>query len=382
MKKKLQRNGLLACTVVIVILIVAVTYFHGLKFGYDGTHIYNTYFFSIENIKENYLKILNNIIRFVLPFTIPWYLFFLRKSTGVSSLFLYALMVSGLILCFWIPFTILSGLQSSTGNYNGSIHIGLLHFCMETKYLYWANLIAFHILLPWLVLSSTLGMKGRMWIYLFCAILIITTISIPETYEELYSQKIEYQSDMDALISAVLISSIIFIPYYVTVLMLYAVYCRLCRIPKVKRLHDRINQQSVRVPRQILADITGIGKAKYNDNISHGRSHLFLHILLPIVNIPVQKLVMIVSKTIHSYNYYFSIGAEYRILDTLVVYLIMLLLAGIYLKCTGCNTKTLIHYAVWGIVPCIMTALIMDHFELIDYKANYCSSFEDDYMVP
>ena len=193
----------------------------------------------------------------------------------------------------------------------------------------------------------------------------------PVNYYE--NQKFDYGSLRWAIILGLhVVAPIVFI-YHLAVLGIDVLCRKFFRIPKIKSFHDSVRHTVVFTLKRIVADITGIGKAKYNDNNSHGKLHLLLHILLSVINIPVQKCVMAVSQFIHSANYYFFIGAEFRVLDTLVVYLIILSFAGIYLKCTGCRTITILHYAVLGILPCILTALVMDNISLADYEGNFLS---------
>jgi len=380
MNKNIQLKGLLVCTVLTIFIILADIYFHGLPSYTHLNRIYKDWTFNPVYNTESIVKAVSDIFSLIIPLMIPWFLYFSRKEKKGYKLLLYLLMAIGLVLCFWIPSSIWTGMEYGFRILEAEpAPFKSITFCDELIMTLWIYQICFQIFLPFLILGYTRSMKGSIWLYLLCFVLMVIFRTIPYSITTYYFPYNLYFDDWkDAVYMHITTTSVILFFNYLVVLILDALFYKLYNIPKVKAFFSKVEGIIIKTMGQILADITGIGKAKYNDNTSHGCRHLLLHILLPVLNIPVQKLIMTFSKIIHSCTYYFSIGAEFRILDTLVVYLIMLLLAGIYLKCTGCKKATLIHYAVWGIVPCIMTALIMDKLELHDYKTRFCSSFEED----
>lgn len=103
--------------------------------------------------------------------------------------------------------------------------------------------------------------------------------------------------------------------------------------------------------------------------------HLLLHLLLLAGNNFIQLAVNKVSIFLNSVPYSFSLPPALRVFDTFVCYLIMLLLAYLYLKVTRCNTKSLVYYGLVFILPCIITALGIEWVELMEYKNEFCSDF-------
>lgn len=100
--------------------------------------------------------------------------------------------------------------------------------------------------------------------------------------------------------------------------------------------------------------------------------HLLLHALLLICNVSVQQLV----NGMHSLAYHFSLSPQVRIFDTLICYSLMLMFVYVYLKLTRCKVKSLVYYAVMGVLPCIITALGLEWLEFWGgYENEYCSDF-------
>lgn len=103
--------------------------------------------------------------------------------------------------------------------------------------------------------------------------------------------------------------------------------------------------------------------------------HLILHVFLLIGNIPIQQAVNRVSVLLNSVTYSFSLSPALRIVNVFVCYLIMLLVAYIYLKVTRCNMRSLVHYAFIGILACPITALGIEWVELVGYENEFCSDY-------
>lgn len=101
--------------------------------------------------------------------------------------------------------------------------------------------------------------------------------------------------------------------------------------------------------------------------------HLCLHLLLIIGSVTMQLVINWVSRFLHSTTWHFSLAPEFRMLDTIVCYLFMLLLTYLYLKITRCNTRTTVYCAVVGIFSCVITALGLEWGELCGYEAEFCS---------
>lgn len=98
--------------------------------------------------------------------------------------------------------------------------------------------------------------------------------------------------------------------------------------------------------------------------------HIVLHILLLIGNIPIQLLV----NGLHPSLYHFSLSPLVRILDTLICYSIMLLIAFVYLKVSKCMVKSLVYYAVIGVISCIIIAYGLEWVEFWQYESEFCSN--------
>lgn len=102
-----------------------------------------------------------------------------------------------------------------------------------------------------------------------------------------------------------------------------------------------------------------------------GKRHILLHLLLFVCNI----LVQLGINELHFVSFHFSLSLELRILDTLIGYVFMLMLAFLYLKVTKCNVQSVVYYAVVGILPCIMIAWGIEWLEFSRYEYVYCSDF-------
>lgn len=105
--------------------------------------------------------------------------------------------------------------------------------------------------------------------------------------------------------------------------------------------------------------------------------HLLLHLLLIISDPPMQLAINRASRFLHSTTWHFSFTIESRVLDTIVCYFLMLLLAYFYLKVTKCNAKSLVYYAVVGVFSCVIIALGLEWIELCGYEAEFCSDFSN-----
>lgn len=99
------------------------------------------------------------------------------------------------------------------------------------------------------------------------------------------------------------------------------------------------------------------------------KKHIILHLLLFVCNIFVQLGI----NELHFAPFHFSLSPGIRILDTLIGYVFMLMLAFLYLKMIKCNVQSLVYYAVVGILPCILIALGIEWFEFFRYEDVYCS---------
>ena len=185
----------------------------------------------------------------------------------------------------------------------------------------------------------------------------------------------EFSSINEAVMVVFLAYTPITFVYYLVVLGCEALFNKLSRYFRLTERCSHFIRSMKDGIKETMEDVWCIGKGRNKNNNGHRGCHMLLHVLLPVMNVPVQKTVMTLSKFIHSATYYFSIDTGYRILDTGVVYLLLLLLAGIYLKWNGCRISTVFYYAVMGIVPCILTAFVMDNMELQNYKEEFCSDF-------
>lgn len=369
MKKTTLLRGIVTPAIIILITFFAVFYFYGLEYYCNQHQISSTCYFSISNAFAHICEVINLFCLLVIPIVVPWLICFSKVNLNRSKYIFYLLMVGGMVLCVWILGSLYSWLDSIPENYTGSIHMYSFHFSSLLEHAIFFYAIVFFALMPWLVLECTRSIPYRLWIFFLCTVATIACLIISPLSD---NQKTGY-----SVFIGILFASFIFI-YNFVVLGCDVIFQRLGQCSKLKFFGEKICESTGRCMGETVADIYGIDKATYNNNVSHTPQHLLLHILLPLANIPVQKAVMAYSKHIHSVTYYFSMSAEQRIYDTLVVYLILLLLAVIYLKCTGCKVKTILYYAVLGIVPCILTALFMDWAELEDYKSKFYLDFDSN----
>lgn len=103
--------------------------------------------------------------------------------------------------------------------------------------------------------------------------------------------------------------------------------------------------------------------------------HLLLHFLLIICNPPIQWAVNSARVFFTPGSYHFSNPVGIRVLDTLICYLLMLLLVSLFLKTTRCDVRCALYYAAIGVLPCIITALGLEWFEFGTYERELCSDW-------